>query len=78
MPDWQVPPAEVLQKMVPEESLAVLEEWTRTEYQGKRTELIALKEQRRSNLADGNFARKKREVQSMSPSFSLLAPCGPT
>ena len=62
VPDWQVPPAEVLQKMVPEESLAVLEEWTWDEYQGKRRELMDLKAARVSNLAGGNFVRKKREV----------------
>ena len=46
VPNAGVPPAEVLQKLVPEESLAVLEEWTAQNYSAKKTELRDLKDTR--------------------------------
>ena len=68
VPNAGVPPAEVLQRLVPEESLAVLEEWTAQNYSAKKTELKDLKKTRTENL-DGtnknpdltNFVRRKRE-----------------
>ena len=46
VPNAGVPPAEVLQKLVPGESLAVLEEWTAQNYSAKKTELRDLKDTR--------------------------------
>ena len=54
MPNPGVPPAEVLRKLVPEEPLAVLEEWTAQNYSAKKTELRDLKKERTENLDGTN------------------------
>ena len=74
VPNAGVPPAHVLQKLVPGESLAALEEWTASQYRDLKDDLKNQSDWRTANLdgtncarypshtcVGGNFQRRKRE-----------------
>ena len=74
VPHSGVPPAYVLQKLVPGEPLAALEEWTPSQYSDLKNELQNLSDWRAANLdgtncakypshtcVNGAFQRRKRE-----------------
>ena len=74
VPKSGVPPAYVLQKLVPGEPLAALEEWTPQQYGALKDELKNLSDWRAANLdgtncakypshtcVNGAFQRRKRE-----------------